>query len=51
MTRPRRENIEYPKKEAQQRFEAALRGARIAGPQHKVSAVPERKTAKRKKAK
>ena len=27
---------QYSKNETQQRFEAALRGARIAGPKHKI---------------
>jgi hypothetical protein len=42
-------DMNYPKKEAQQRFEAALRGARIAGPQHKsVTPKPAKKQRARK---
>jgi hypothetical protein len=37
--------------EAQQRFEAALRGARIAGSQHKESVTPKRAKPQRKKRK
>jgi hypothetical protein len=36
-----RANEEFPAKEAKDRFEAALRGARIAGPQHKESVTPK----------
>ena len=39
---------QFSGREAQRRFEAALRGARIAGPQHKTSVAPKRKKAKRK---
>jgi hypothetical protein len=35
--------------EARQRFEAALRGARVAGPQHKESVTPKRPKPQRKK--
>jgi hypothetical protein len=31
----------FSPKEASQRFEAALRGARIAGPQHRESVTPK----------
>jgi hypothetical protein len=34
--------MDYTKEEMQQRFEAALRGARIAGPKHKESVAPKR---------
>jgi hypothetical protein len=37
--------MDYSKEEAQQRFEAALRGARITGPKHKkvcLRRVPNR---------
>jgi hypothetical protein len=37
--------------EARKRFEAALRGARIAGAQHKESATPKKRKAQRKKRK
>lgn len=37
--------------EAKRRFEAALRGARIAGPQHKESAKPKAAKLQRKKRK
>jgi hypothetical protein len=40
----------FSNKETQKRFEAALRGARIAGPQHKI-VTPKRAKAQRKKAK
>jgi len=38
---------DYSAEEARKRMEAALRGARIAGPQHK-SVTPKRKKAQRK---
>ncbi len=40
---------QYSKEEAQRRFEAALRGARIAGPQHVESVTPKRAKPQRKK--
>jgi hypothetical protein len=43
-----RDQEEYGTKEAKRRFEAALRGARIAGPQHKVSVTPKRPKVQRK---
>lgn len=43
-------NEQFSKEETQRRMEAALRGARIAGPQHK-SVTPKRKRAQRKKKK
>lgn len=39
----------FSAEETKQRFEAALRGARIAGAQHKESAAPKRQKAQRKK--
>jgi hypothetical protein len=39
----------YSKQEAARRFEAALRGARIAGPQHRESVTPKRAKVQRKK--
>jgi hypothetical protein len=41
----------YDGKEAQKRFEAALRGARIAGSQHKQSVTPNQAKAQSKKPK
>ena len=41
----------FPAEEAEQRFEAALPGARIAGPQHKESVAPKPKGPQRKKRK
>jgi hypothetical protein len=41
----------YNKEETKQRFEAALRGARIAGPQHVESVTPKRPKPQRKKRK
>jgi hypothetical protein len=40
---------EYTEEEAQRRFEAALRGARIAGPKHNESLTPKRVRAQPKK--
>jgi hypothetical protein len=37
--------------ESRKRFEAALRGARLAGPQHKESVTPKRVKPQRKKRK
>jgi len=34
---------QFNKEEAKARFEAALRGARIAGPKHKESVTPKRR--------
>jgi hypothetical protein len=42
---------DYSEHEAQRRFESALRGARIAGPQHKESVTPNRTKPQRKKRK
>jgi hypothetical protein len=42
-------NERYPDDEARRRFEAALRGARIAGPQHAKSVTPKKGKAQRKK--
>jgi hypothetical protein len=41
--------MNYTKEEAQKRFEAALRGARIAGPLHKESVTPKGAKSQRKK--
>jgi hypothetical protein len=43
------ENQQFSEKEARRRFEAALKGARIAGPQHKESVTPKRPKPQRKK--
>jgi hypothetical protein len=40
---------QFTSDEAKLRFEAALRGARIAGPQHKESVTPKRPKPQRKK--
>lgn len=42
---------QFSKEEAKARFEAALRGARIAGPRHKESVTPKRTKPQRKKRK
>jgi hypothetical protein len=47
MKRPQHQ--EYSEKETTERLAAALRGARIAGPQHKESVTPKRPKAQRKK--
>jgi len=39
----------YGETETRERFEAALRGARIAGPKHKESLTPKRTKPQRKK--
>jgi len=39
----------FTPRETQRRFEAALRGARIAGPQHVGSVTPKRAKPQRKK--
>jgi hypothetical protein len=44
-------STEYPKAEVQRRFEAALRGARIAGPQHQQIVTPKQTKLQRKKRK
>jgi hypothetical protein len=49
--RPKSKNIEYTGEETRHRFETALRGARIAGPQHKESVTPKPKGPQRKKRK
>lgn len=41
----------YTKDEAARRFEAALRGARIAGPKHKPSVTPKRRGPQQRKVK
>jgi hypothetical protein len=41
--------MEYTEEETRQRFETALRGARIAGPQHVESVTPKRAKPQRKK--
>jgi len=44
----------FPIEESKRRFEAALRGARLAGPKHNESLTPKRtrkQSKKRKKAK
>jgi hypothetical protein len=41
----------FPANEAAERFKAALRGARLAGPQHKESVTPKPKGSQSKKRK
>jgi hypothetical protein len=41
---------EYDEKESRLRFEAALRGARIAGPKHNESLTPKRRKKQSKQA-
>jgi hypothetical protein len=41
----------YDEQETRRRFEAALRGARIAGPQHVENVTPKRTKPQRKKSK
>jgi hypothetical protein len=41
----------YNETETKHRFEAALRGARIAGPKHKKSVTPKRNSTQLKKRK
>jgi hypothetical protein len=43
--------MDYTEEETARRFEAALRGARIAGPQHKESLTPKPTAPQRKKRK
>jgi hypothetical protein len=42
---------EYSPEETQRRFDAALSGARMAGPQHKQSLTPKPRKAQRPKSK
>jgi hypothetical protein len=42
---------QYSDQETRKRFEAALRGARFAGPRHKESVTPKRASPQRKKTK
>jgi hypothetical protein len=42
---------QYSQEETRQRFEAALRGARIAGPKHKKSVTPKRRGPQLRKTK
>ena len=42
-------NENYSEQETQKRFEAALRGARIAGAQHKECVTPKKAAPQRKK--
>jgi len=46
-----RSKDEYPSSEARRRFEAALRGARLAGHKPMKSMTPKRKNAQRAKKK
>jgi hypothetical protein len=46
---PHKKDERYSAEETQIRFAAALRGARIAGAQHKESASPKKAKARRKK--
>jgi hypothetical protein len=41
----------YSEQESQRRFEAALRGARLAGPKHNESLTPKRVRPQQKKRK
>jgi hypothetical protein len=49
MKRPK--SIGFTVEETRQRFEAALRGARIAGPKHKESVTPKRRGPQQRKIK
>jgi predicted Zn-dependent protease len=49
MTKPIKDTSEFSPEEVRQRFEAALRGARIAGPQHNESVTPKRAKPQQKK--
>jgi hypothetical protein len=42
---------QFSEQETRKRFEAALKGARLAGPQHKESVTPKRSKPQRKKRK
>jgi hypothetical protein len=44
-----KEGEHYSKEESRKRFDAALRGARIAGPKHNESLTPKRVRKQRKK--
>jgi hypothetical protein len=44
-----KKNEIFSEQETAQRFEAALRGARLAGPQHVESMIPKRGKKQRKK--
>jgi hypothetical protein len=48
MAKNPKENDQFGPEETKRRMEAALKGARIAGPQHKI-VTPKRKKAQRKK--
>jgi hypothetical protein len=48
---PRDTEENYTAEESRRRFEAALRGARIAGPKHKETAAPKRSKPQQKKRK
>jgi hypothetical protein len=49
LTTKDRKTGEFPAGVTQKRFEGALRGARIAGPQHNESVTPKRRKAQPKK--
>ena len=51
MMRDKVSEDQFNSAETKARFEAALRGARIAGPQHKESVTPKRANPQRKKSK
>jgi len=51
MMRDKVSEDQFNSAETKARFEAALRGARIAGPQHKESVTPKRAKPQRKKSK
>lgn len=48
-SKPKQPNDKFSADEIQRRFEAALRGARIAGPKHKI-VTPKRVKAQRTKS-
>jgi len=48
---PEKKPMQFSEEETRRRFEAALRGARIAGPQHKESVTPKQTKPQRKKRK
>jgi hypothetical protein len=49
MMRGKSNDMNYTKEETRQRFETALRGARLAGPQHVESVTPKQPKPQRKK--
>jgi len=49
MKQKRDDKPSFSSEETRHRFEAALRGARIAGPRHKESAAPKRPKPRRQR--